>query len=760
MLQGIVLLLTVLALQAQVNVTTYRNDLSRSGQNQSETILTPANVRSAGFGKLFSRSVDGQVYAQPLYVSLLNIPGKGIHNVVFVATEHDSVYAFDADSTTGPNAAPLWHVNFTNPSTGENPASVADVLGCPSIGPELGITGTPVIDLSAGTLYLVASTVLNGQFFHRLHALDITTGAERPGSPVLIEASVPGTGDGFSQKTVPFHPYLYKNRAGLLLLNGVVYTAWASHCDAGSYHGWLIGYDASGLHQAAVFNESPNAYQGSFWMGGAAPAGDAEGNIYLISGNGPFDGDSNGTDYGDSFIKLSYHGGLALKDYFTPYNQMSLNYQDVDLGSSGPLLLPDDAGSTSHPHLMAGAGKEGRIYLLDRDQMGRYNVIDDSQIVQSLAGAIGPLYGGAAYFNKTLFFAGSNDSLKAFAISDGRLALSPSSKSSATFGELGATPTVSANGSTNGIVWVIESGSGGTLRAYDANNLAIELYNSQMNPGRDALGSFVRFSLPTVANGKVYVGTGKSLDVFGLLDQPAQPSPSVLVNAATLQPGPVAQGSLISIFGSNLVPVAVSAAASRLRQKPAALQLSIDGISCPLLFIGPDQINAQVPFEVPYGPATAVLQMPGMPPAAVALTVAPAAPGIFTGGQNDAASQSASGPLNSPANPAPAGSVIPVYITGQGPVAPPVATGSPAPSSPIAGPVYPVVASFGEHIAEITSAGLCPGTVGLFQVTVRVPDVKTGVYRLVIKVNGIRSNAATVYVSGSPSATRAALKRE
>ena len=228
-------------------------------------------MNPTGFGKLASRPVDGQVYAQPLYVSRVNIPGKGIHNVVYVATEHDSVYAFDADSATGQNAAPLWHVNFTDPSTGERTLNVVDVLNCPSITPEIGITGTPVIDPSTGTLYVVASSILNGQFFHRLHALDITTGAERPGSPVIIEASVPGIGDGFSQTTVPFHPYLYKNRAGLLLLNGVVYTAWTSHCDAGSYHGWLIGYDAADLRQMSIFNDSPNAFQASLWMGAPRP---------------------------------------------------------------------------------------------------------------------------------------------------------------------------------------------------------------------------------------------------------------------------------------------------------------------------------------------------------------------------------------------------------------------------------------------------------------------------------------------------------
>jgi uncharacterized protein (TIGR03437 family) len=748
MLPVIFLLLTAVVAEGQVGVTTYRNDLARSGENPAETILRPSNVNPAGFGKLFSRAVDGQVYAQPLYVSLVDIPGRGIHNVVFVATEHDSVYAFDADSATGPNADPLWHVNFTDASTGERTLSEADVLNCPSITPEIGITGTPVIDPSTGTLYVIASTILNGEFFHRLHALDITTGAERPGSPVVIAASVPGTGDGFSQTTVPFHPYLYKNRAGLLLLSGVVYTAWTSHCDAGSYHGWLIGYDAADLHQMAIFNDSPNAFQASLWMGGAAPAADAEGNIYVISGNGPFNEDSNGSDLGDSFIKLSSSSGLTIADYFTPFNQQSLNLGDIDLGSSGVLLLPDETGSAVHPHLLAGAGKEGRIYLLDRDRMGNFNPADDSQIVQSIAKAIGPVYGGAAYFNQTLFFAAANDSLKAFAISNANIAPSPSSQSSQAFGGFGAAPTVSSNGSTSGIVWTVEPGSGGTLHAYDASNLANELYNSQGNAARDALGSFVKFSVAVVANGKVYVGTGNSLAIFGLLNEPPQPLLSALVSAATLQPEPVAPGSLISIFGSNLAPVTGPAEGPRSPRRPAEATLFIDGIRCPLLFVSPTQINAQVPFEAPPGPATAVLQLPQMPPAAVALTVAPVALGIFTNGQNHAAAQNTGGSPNGPANPAKAGSLISVYLTGQGPVALAVATGSPAPTSPLARPIYPVVATLGGHEAEITSVGLSPGSIGLFQVTFRVPAMKTGAYQLVVKVNGVSSNAAIIDVSG------------
>jgi hypothetical protein len=505
--------------QAQVLVTTYRYDGARSGQNLRESVLTHANVNAAEFGKLFSLPVDGQVYAQPLYLPSLTISGK-IHNVVFVATEHDSVYAFDADSGTGSYGSPLWWVSLIG--TGETTAGVADVLNCNSISPEVGITGTPVIDPSTNTLYVVAVSARNTRLIHRLHALDVTTGAERPGSPVIITASVPGSGDGFfsTSPTVEFGPDFHKNRAGLLLLNGVVYTSWGSYCDSLSYHGWIIAYDAKDLRQVAAFNTTPNANQGSFWMGGGAPAADADGNIYAVSANGQFDADANGLDFGDSLLKLSSYG-LTLLDYFTPFNQRELDRNDIDLGSSTAVLLPDLAGSSAHRHLLVSAGKEGRIYLVDRDRMGRFQASGDGQIVQSLNGAIGALFGGPAYFNNTLYFAAAFDTLKAFSISEAHISTSPSSESSQIFGYAGAVPVVSASRSSNGIVWAVEGSFGGMLHAYNASNLAIELYNSQMEGSRDALGSFLPFSVPTVAHGKVYVGTANAVVVYGLLNQPS-----------------------------------------------------------------------------------------------------------------------------------------------------------------------------------------------------------------------------------------------
>jgi hypothetical protein len=531
-----VFLLVMLKARSQGIVTTYRNNLARTGENLQETILTPSNVTPGQFGKLFAQPVDGQVYAQPLYVPGLLIPDKGMHNVVFVATSHDTVYAFDADSNSGANAAPLWQAHLTT-TPGERPLNVSDVLGCTVMVPEIGITGTPVIDTAAGILYVIAATVRDQSFVHRLHALDIATGSERPGSPVVIDAFVPGTGDGFSRAGVPFHPYLQKNRAGLLLMNGVVYTAWTSHCDTGPYHGWIIGYDGKDLRQVAVFNSSPNGWQGSFWMGGAAPAADSSGNMYVVSGNGIFNADENGTEFGDSILKLSTSRGLAIADYFTPFNQLFLNRTDMDLGSGGVVLLPDTAGSSDHRHLLISAGKEGRIYLLDRDRMGNFHIDGDRQIVQSVAGAVGPVYGSPAYFNNTVYFSASNDTLKAFSFAGGKLGTTPVSRSSRVFSYPGAIPTISANGTSNGIVWLVEGGAGGTLHAYDATNVARELYNSQMNADRDALGSSVRFIVPTVANGKVYVGTGNSVAVFGLLDPPQEASVVEVVNAPSLQAG-------------------------------------------------------------------------------------------------------------------------------------------------------------------------------------------------------------------------------
>jgi hypothetical protein len=499
---------------AQVNVLTYHNDNARTGQDLNETTLTPANVNTNTFGLLFSYPVDGQVFAQPLYMAAVAITNQGTHNVVIAATENDSVFAFDADT----HSPPLWQVSFINPAAGVTAVPSADV-DCTVISPVVGITGTPVIDPTTLTLYVVAKTKeVNGtttNYVHRLHALDMGSGAEKFGGPVVIQPVVAGTGevnDGAGH--VLFNDLRLLNRPALLLANGVVYAAFASHCDYTPYHGWILGFNAQTLQPQGVFNSTPNGGLGGFWEGADGPATDAEGYIYVICGNGTFDGTTN-NDFGDSYLKLAPDGtNLVVADYFTPYNQLYLSTNDMDAGSGGLVVLPDAVGSAAHPHLAVGAGKDGIIHLVDRDALGEYNPTNNDQIVQSLA-AIGACYSVPAYFDNTLYYIANKDAPKAFAFSDGLLETNPISTNSTIFVS-GATPSITADGTTNAIVWALQNNSVAILHAYNATNLALELYNSQQAGSRDALGTWVHFTVPTVANGKVYAGTASALSVFGI----------------------------------------------------------------------------------------------------------------------------------------------------------------------------------------------------------------------------------------------------
>jgi len=506
---------------AQVNVLTYHNDLARTGQNLNETKLFPGNVNTNSFGRLFFQPVDGDLYGQPLYVANLAIPNQGIHNVVFVATEHDSVYAFDADSNAGSNAVPLWQTSFINPAAGITAVPGADEYN--QISPEIGITSTPVIDLGSSTLYVDAATkeVVNGtsQYIHRLHALDLATGAEKFGGPILIQATVRGYGYGSDGSgNLPFRGYWELNRSGLLLLNGVVYLAYASYADAGWFHGWVLAYHAQTLQLLGAFNATANGQEGGIWEAGAAPAADADGGIYYVTGNGTFYPSTG--NYGDSFLKLALGvNGLQVVDYFTPFNQGLMAVEDLDLGSGGTVALPDSVGSAAHPHLLVGSGKQGTIYLLDRDNLGKFNATNDGQIVQELTTLPG-VYSSPAYFNNQLYYLASEDSLKAFALTNGLLIPTPVSRSAAAFGFPGATPSVSANGTKRGIIWVLQTdmanlGGRATLHAFDARDVSRELYNSSQAGSRDDPGGAIKFTLPTVANGKVYVGASGRLSVFG-----------------------------------------------------------------------------------------------------------------------------------------------------------------------------------------------------------------------------------------------------
>lgn len=516
---------------AQVAVTTYHNDNLRTGLNPKETILTQANVNVNSFGQLFHYAVDGQVYAQPLYLPGVSIAGKGTHNVVYVATENDSVYAFDADNNTGANAAPLWQAAFANPAQGITPVPSADV-SCSDLTPQIGITGTPVIDQSSGTLYVVAKTkeVSNStaHYYQRLHALDVTSGAEKSGGPFVINATAVGNCYPNQNGSVVFSALHQNQRAGLALQNGILLVAWASHCDNNPYTGWVMAFQASTGKKVADFNSAPDmgvvSYEcrGGIWQSGAAPAADPQNNWYVATGNGYFNANEDGgLDYGDTVLKLTLATPtFKVADYFTPDDQSTLDDYDSDLGAGGVLLLPNQPGP--NPRLAVSVGKDGNIFLLSRDNMGKYNPSSNSQIVQELSNAIGGIWGMPAYFNSQVYFGGAYDSLKAFELSKGMFLTSPASQSGNVYSYPGPTASISSNGRTNGIVWALDIGAWGSsgpgvLYAYNAANLAQELYNSTQNPARDQLGPAIKFTVPTIANGKVYVGTGNSLAVFGLL---------------------------------------------------------------------------------------------------------------------------------------------------------------------------------------------------------------------------------------------------
>jgi hypothetical protein len=570
---------------------TYHYDNASTGLNSYETVLTPANVNPTNFGELFSTPVDGQVYAEPLYMASVNITAgssQGTHNVVFVATEHDSLYAVDADS-----GYVLWQDSFLVGPYLPPGATVTTVpsgdVNSSDLTPEIGITGTPVIDPNTNTLYLAAKTkeVYSGNthYVYRLHAIDVSSGAEKFGGPVVIADTISndlahytyvsgpyvnGTGDGRVDNsttfdggntsvdgTIIFNTLRQLQRPGLTLANGNVYLAFASHGDNGPYHGWVVGYSVPATNAAgqsvqlsAVFNTTPNGGLGGIWQAGGRVAADGQGNLYFQTGNGTFDATLNGQglpangDYGDSFVKLAVDPttsqtnqntngwGLMVVDYFTPFNQQTLDNNDTDLGSGAPLLLPDsadyvDGNGVSH-QLLVGGGKEGRIYVIDRNNMGHFDPNTD-HVIQELPGAINGILDTPAFFNNTLYYVGGyGDVAKAFSVTNGMLSSSPTSQSSDSYGFPGSTPSISANGTSAGIVWDLDRGSN-QLRAYDATNYGTELYTSaQAANNRDQLGSVVKFTVPLVANGTVYVGTANSLAFYGLLGSgttpPAAPS--------------------------------------------------------------------------------------------------------------------------------------------------------------------------------------------------------------------------------------------
>ena len=530
-------------------ILTFHNNVSRDGTNTHEFALTAASVNQSTFGKLFSCQADGAIYAQPLWIPNLHVAGTP-HNLIVVATQHESLYAFDADAAP---CTTLWHISLIDSAHGGTsgetsvPSAGTGALvgsGYGDISPEVGITGTPVIDPATNTLYVVSKSVnASLQFFQRLHAIDIATGNERIAPPQSIDSSisVPGTGAGAVSGLVAFDPRNESQRPGLVLSNGVVYVAWASHEDRDPYHGWVIGFSASTLAPVAnaAFNSTPNQVgtlpysRGGIWMGGGAPAVDSSGNLFFITGNGTFDANTGGSNYGDSVVKLSTVGGLSVTDYFTPLDQASLDANDTDFGSGAATILVDQP-SGPVTHLLIGGGKQGNLFLLNRDNLGKFSS-STNNVVQAV-NLGNSIFATPVFWQNNLYVAGVG-TLKQFAFntSTGKFNGAPASQSATSYGFPGATPSLSSNATSNAIIWALDNtlyctpqspGCGATvLHAYDATNLATELWNSsQAAANRDVAGHAVKFTVPTVANGKVYVGTRGNdssvlgeLEVYGLL---------------------------------------------------------------------------------------------------------------------------------------------------------------------------------------------------------------------------------------------------
>jgi len=527
--------------RAEVAVLTHHNDLARTGANLSETVLNTSNVNTNQFGLVFTREVDDQIYAQPLVMTNVNLGANGTHNLVIVATVNDSVYAFDADEPSV--TAPYWQVSFLGP--GVVPPVNTDMTGAcggnyRDFSGNMGIVATPVIDGATETIYLVARTLENGtSFVQRLHALDARAGAERPNSPVIITATCPGTGSGSSSGIITFDPQKQNQRAGLALVNGVVYISWASHCDWGPYHGWVIGYDAGTLQQVVVYNDTPNGINGGIWMSGQAPSADPDGNLYLSTGNGTVGTPSDRrdtTNRGESFLKLTRSGtNLVVTSWFTPYNFTNLENGDIDLGSAGLLLIP---GTT----LAFSGGKEGKLYLVNRDNMGGLSgsTTADTNVVQSFSLGSRQIHSGPVWWDgpdgSYAYVQAASDYLRQYKFdwSAGRFLLPAYAQSpaAAASGQPGGILALSANGTNagSGIVWASYNLVGnanqqvrpGILRAYNAQNVAQELWNSEQLSARDSVGNLAKFVPPTVANGKVYMATfSNRLNAYGLLSRPS-----------------------------------------------------------------------------------------------------------------------------------------------------------------------------------------------------------------------------------------------
>ncbi len=707
---------------AQISVLTSNYGLSRANANTQETVLSPANVNASGFGKLFSMPVDGSIYAQPLYVPGLAFP-DGIHNVLYVATMHNSIYAFDADSP----GAPLWQVNL-GPSVPAGDYDFTDVVD------EIGILSTPVIDPSSGTLYAVANTKAFGNYAYSIHALDLITGQEKFNGPAVIQAVVPGSADGNPSNTVTFQAMNHLQRPALLLLNGIVYASFGSHGDNHVWHGWIFGYDAANLtERTQTFIASPNGYGGAIWQSGRGIAADSQGFLYVVTGNGDYDGIHN---FGESLLKLDPSHGMAVVDSFTPGEWMDLNNHDSDFGSAGPILVPGTS-------LVVTGDKRGAVFVVDSNKMGGTQA-GDTQIVQEFSAVSFGIFNMAFWQSSAgsyLYVRAFNDSLKSFRFSNGVFETSPASVAPDVHSVPYDGMTVSSNGTdaSSGIIWLTTADTGdqpapGVLRAYLATDLTRQIWNSALNPLRDGLGNFAKFVNPVVANGKVYAATSSNqVSIYGELPVPedsADPAISAVVNGASGAPGGVAPGEIVAIFGARLGPAALAGAqltpAGNLATSLSSTQVLFDGNPAPLVYASASQVGAIVPSAVAGKTSTAVeVQHSGDVSPPVTVPVVGASPGLFTAneaGTGQGAILNRDYSANSPQNPAHHGDTVLIYATGQGLLSPQGADGTLPALSLLPAPLLPVSVTIGGQTAEVEYAGSAEGLAGLIQINAIVPQ--------------------------------------
>lgn len=734
---------------SQVNVLTANYDTARTNSNLNERILTSSNVSAATFGKIGTLPVDGQIYAQPLHVSGIQLPALGARDVVYTATMHNSVYAFDAGAPA--SITPLWHVNLGDsvPSStlsitsGDSTWLYTDIL------PEIGILSTPVIDLERQAIYVVAETLEASVPLFRIHALSLTDGREMFNGPVVIAASITGTGAGSHDGTLAFDPSMHLQRPGLALSHGIVYVAFGSHGDMPPFHGWMIAYDAADLrHRVGVFNATPNGSGGSFWQAGRAPAIDGEGNIIAVTGNG----DSTASDFGDSIVKLSGKD-LSVLDWYTPDTCSDLDEQDLDLGSSGAILFPGT-------NQVLTIGKSGQLLMVNGDSMGHLGPWNSTD-AQSFA-ANPALMDGIA--NVALWSRGADTTiyllepygpLKAYGVAGGQLVPAVQSQTNPTTFTRSSGVAISAQGATDGtgIVWQTTSDINarqvpGTLHAFDAANLSNELWNSEMMPDRDRLGRFAKFVAPTVANGRVYVPTfSNQLAIYGLLSAAAPDTNDIQVTAvtssATLLQSAISPGEVLSIYGARLGPDGMKTMqiddTGHAANVLAGTQVLFDGVPAPLTYTSSTEVGAVVPFRIT-GPTTQVrVSYAGRLSAAKTLVVVPAAPALFaldgTGG-GQASILNADGTLNSGDNPAKPGSVVSLFATGLGQTDPVSEDGKITDGLGLPTTLLPVIVLLNGKAVEVQYEGAAPDMVrGIFQINVKIPEAtEPGDVPVVIRV--------------------------